>query len=116
MRRKVGEASFLTVKPAASNQLARKRSISNNNAAVQQTTNTVTNPNLTHTTEDGFDFDESALEARLQQLASQSEVVGHIDKLKKKATGKSRVVQLNLMSEDTFHNRTEQTVEETATL
>ena len=30
----------------------------------------VTNPNMTQTTEDGHDFDDGALENRLQQLAA----------------------------------------------
>ena len=38
-----------------------------------------------------------------------------MDKLKKKASGKSRVVQLNLISEDTFQNQVDQGGEETVT-
>ena len=75
----------------------------------------VTNPNMTQTTEDGLDIEDLALENRLQQLAAQSEAVSHMDKLKKKASGKSRVVQLNLISEDTFQNQVDQGGEETVT-
>ena len=62
----------------------------------------VTNPNMTQTTEDGLEMEDFALENRLQKLTAQTEAVSHMDRLKKKATGKSRVVQLNLISEDTL--------------